>query len=191
MTVTAAPVDLFKRAYSKAEWEQVEAYLTEQLNNIVIPEDITPADIKRLNAQIDRLSAPVMRLFAMTKRAYEGITMDRKNAEKQVYMLVRDVTDENGKPTGKKRTEAEIAAAITEYLNQTPINGYPQPIYVMEKAAMERYVFMQAVVDTLKQKGEKLITDLGAIKLEVQVAPDGSIDDDPVETRATASNRRR
>lgn len=189
LSIAAPPVNLFKRTFSKAEWEQIEEYLINALNSIAVPEHVTPEDIQQLNAALDKLSASVMWLYAVTKRAYEGIQMDRKNAEKQVYMLVRDAVDDQGKPTGKKRTEAEIAAATTEYLNSTPINGYPQPIYVMEKAAMERYVFMQAIVDTMKQKSEKMITDLGAIKLEVQITPDGTIDsDEPVVRRAAARN---
>lgn len=187
------PVNLFRRAYSKAEWEQIEDFLIEQLNSIQLPEQVTPQDIMALNARLDELATPVMWLYQQTKRTYEAIQMDRKNAEKQVYMIVKDAVDANGNPTGKKRTEGEIAAAIVEYLNQTPVGDYPNSIYVMEKAAMERYLFMDAVVSVLKQKAEKLITDLGAVKLEASLTANGVLDDDevPAGRQVVASSRNR
>lgn len=189
------PVNLFRRTFSKAEWEQIEDFLIQEVNNISVPERVTPQDITKLNARLDELSAPVMWLYATTKRTYESVEMDRKNAEKQVYLIVKDMTDDQGNPTGKKKTEAEISAAIVEFLNTTPLkkpDGTPMPnsIYVMEKAAMERFMFMDAVVSTMKQKGEKLITDLGAIKLEVMVSPNGNIDEDdaPASRRTRSAN---
>jgi hypothetical protein len=186
------PKNLRKRAFTSQEWTQVEDYLIEELNSIELPARVSPGDIQRLNSELDRLSSPVMWLYAITKRSYEGYEMDRKNGEKQVYMLVRDVVDDNGQPTGKKRTEAEIAAAIVDYLNSNPlVRGKtvdaqgnevevrdPASIYVMEKRAMERYVIIEAFVSTMRQKADKMITDLGAIKLEIQLSPNGDVDTD-------------
>lgn len=183
MSLQNSPVNLFKRTFLKAEWEQVEEYLIDAVHKIEVPARVTPDVIQKLNAHLDRLSAPSMWLYQLTKRNYESIEMDRKNAEKQVYMLVKDITDDEGKSTGKKRTEAEISAAIVQYLNTTPLQTHPAPIYVMEKMAMERFMFIDAVVSTMRQKADKLITDLGAIKLEIMVNPNGNVDGDEQPAR--------
>lgn len=185
------PVNVFARTFTRSEWEKIEEWLIEEINKIVIPDRVTPEIIQQLNAQIDKLTVPVMWLYALTKRNYESLTMDRKNAERQVYLLVKDEIGPDGKPTGKKRTEKETEAHITQYLNTTPLQkadgtSMPAPIYVMEKSAMERFVFMQAVVDMLKQKSDKLITDLGAIKVEAQVTSGGIDDDEDLSMRRTA-----
>lgn len=179
MALKNAPVNLFKRTFTKAEWEQIEEFLIQEVNAVTLPDRVTPDVIQQINSQIDDLTSAVMWLYALTKRTYEAIGMDRKNAEKQVYMLVKDgVPDASGNKPSKAPTEAEKQALIVDYLNVNPLQGHPAPIYVMEKAAMERFLFVDAVVSTMKQKREALITDLGAIKLEVAVNPSGGVDVD-------------
>lgn len=158
-----------KQKYTPAEWAQREQEYIDSINSIVIPYEPDDADITSINAMIDSVYTIAKIEQAIYTRLYDRNYQRRKNSETEVYLIVKRnlPVDTNGNPI--KATETELKARGVEFLNQNKVDGSNYNIYQLESLAADRKVFMDGVVDILKSKSDKLITDSGALKLAVQI----------------------
>lgn len=157
-----------KTKYTTDEWKIREQEYMDSLNSISIPFDPDDADIMALNSMIDQVYSVAKIEQAIYKRLYEKYYRQRKNYETEVYIIVKRnlPVDANGNP--EKKTEAEMKGLGIEYLKNKLIDNSNYSIYQMVDLLEDRMIFMDAVVDILKNKSDKLITDSGALKLSMQ-----------------------
>lgn len=153
-----------KSKYTEADWSQREAEYIASINSLNIPADPTEVDILGFNAAIDSVYSVAKIEQATYSRLYDKMYQKRKNSETEVYLIVKKQL-----PADKKATEAELKSMGVTFLGSNPVDGTKYSIYQMVDMALDRKTFMDAVVDILKQKSDKLITDSGALKLSLQI----------------------
>lgn len=178
-TLTLQTLDVRKSAFNTQEWEAVENVFIDAIQSIQLPPDVSPADITLINSQIDQVANKASVVFARMKAKYESFKQMRELGEESAYLEIEnnpppaDPTDSSKGP--KKLTEAMKEALRTDWLMKNPLQGFTTSIYVLERAAKERFTFMEMVMKELHRKADQLVSNLGAIKLENEVSSDGSI----------------
>lgn len=170
ITTRFIPITPMKSKYTPQEWTAREQEYAQSVNSISIPGNPDTKDIMNLNSAIDQVYTIAKIECAVYERLYDKFDRKRKNSEIEVYTIIKSnlPKDANGNP--EKKTETEMKALGMTYLNNTPVdanNGYT--IYNLLEMAEDRYVYMKAIVDLLKDKSDKLITDTGTLKLEVRI----------------------
>lgn len=147
-----------RKPMKKEDWELVEDYYVEEVNQIHLPEDIDPSDLIDLNQRLSKLYTKARFDYMYIKRQYEKIKRQLKRAEKQAYMAV--------KALGKNEKERE--GLINKYLEDNKMFGYPVTMFDALDIYEERAFFMEAVLDDIKDKSGRLISDNGALKLDAE-----------------------
>lgn len=153
-----------KSKYTQQEWAEREQEYVDVIGTLVTPYEPDDKDICALNAAIDQVYSIAKIEQAVYTRMYEKMYQRRKNSEAHVYLLVKKTL-----PPDKKTTESEMKALGVEFLKNEGVDGSKYNIYEMVDMAMDRKCFMDGVIDILKQKSDKLITDSGALKLAIQI----------------------
>lgn len=158
-----------KQKYTSAEWQQREQEYIESVNSIVIPYEPDDVDITSINAMVDSVYTVAKVEQAIYSRLYDRNHQRRKNSETEVYLISKRglPLDANGNP--QKTTEAEFKAMGVEFLKNNKVDNTSYNVYDLESLAADRRIFMDSIVDILKSKSDKLITDSGALKLAVQI----------------------
>lgn len=139
------------------EWQQIEQWYLENIEKISLPEHLNPAEIVQVSVQLDQLYTRARFDYAEAKRHYHYVERLYKLAQKQAYLDVK----ESG--TNEKEREALIMRFLSSHI-------FPElgvDIFTALNEAEQRYYFMEAVIDILKEKQSRLITILGSNKLEV------------------------
>lgn len=170
------PIGPIAQNYTDAQWSQREEEYKRSVNSISIPFEPDDIDITSINAMIDQVYTIAKIECAIYDRLCEKLNRQRKNSETEVYLIVKRSlpVDANGNP--EKRTETEMKALGAEFLTTHVAQGYGTTnltIYQLLDMAENRKVFMEAIVDILSKKSDKLITDSGALKLAVQLSGRG------------------
>jgi uncharacterized protein YozE (UPF0346 family) len=148
-----------RRPMSKDDWEEIEQWYVDAVNSIVIPEDIDPEDLIQLNYQLSKLYTKARFDYMYIKRQYEKLKRQMKRAEKQAYLAVKNL--------GKNDKERE--SLICKYLEDNKLYGYPVNMYDAIDIYEERALFMEAVLDDIKDKSGRLISNNGALKLDAEL----------------------
>lgn len=166
------PITPMRSKYTPQEWSAREQEYMVSVNSISIPGTPDTKDIMNLNSAIDQVYTVAKVECAVYERLFDKFDRRRKNSEIEVYTIIKSglPKDANGNP--EKKTETEMKAMGMVYLNNKPADqnassGYT--IYNLLEMAEERYIYMKAIVDLLKDKSDKLITDTGSLKLEVKI----------------------
>jgi len=166
------PITSILSKYTPQEWAAREYEYAMSVNSISIPSNPDTKDIMNLNSMIDQVYSIAKIECAIYERLYDKFDRRRKNSEIEVYTIVKQMlpVDANGNP--EKKTETEMKALGMHYLNNTPVDKTGQStytIYQLLEMAEERYVYMKAIIDLLKDKSDKLITDTGSLKMETKI----------------------
>ncbi|MCX7610317.1 MAG: hypothetical protein N2043_01860 [Ignavibacterium sp.] len=141
------------------EWLEVKQNYTKWIESIEIPLDPTTTDIKRINHELDEIYTEVRIHYAYLEYQYEKYMRMYKHAKTSLYLTFK----ESGK------TEKEREALIYDFLEKNPLPGTKIPITVIIEMIEERYLFFKALIDIIKEKSAKMITDSAALKLETNV----------------------
>lgn len=146
---------------TQKEWETKEKFYTNQLasKDLVLPIDPTSSDLTAIEAKIDELYSQARLDLAHCKRQFENIERKFKAAHKETYLIVKD----------QGKTEKEKEALAVSYLKNNALDGMSITIYQAFDIAEYRLLFIDAVVDILKEKHARCITDSGLMKLEVSL----------------------
>lgn len=158
-----------KQKYSVTDWQKREQEYIDSVNSIAIPYEPDDTDITSINAMIDSVYTIAKVEQAIYSRLYDRNHQRRKNSEVEVYLISKRglPLDTNGNP--QKTTESELKALGVEFLKNNKVDSTSYNVYELESLAADRKVFMDSIVDILKSKSDKLITDSGALKLAVQI----------------------
>lgn len=158
------------RTVSDEDWEEFELYYIDAVNSIEIPIDLTPRGILRVNAEVDQVYSRARFDAAEAKRRLDRYKGRLSNAQKQAKM---------GFKARKDLTVEDRDALVTTYLETQPLKGDKEPLYVLVERWQDRHTFMQAVLDNLSKKADKMLTGNGALKLDAQGRGDtGDADDE-------------
>lgn len=163
------PITPMKSKYTPQEWTAREQEYAQSVNSIAIPPNPDTKDIMSLNSAIDQVYSIAKIECAIYERLYDKYDRRRKNSEIEVYSIVKKnlPVDANGNP--EKKTETEMKSMGMIYLNNTTVDGTQYTVYHLLEMAEERYIYMKAIVDLLKDKSDKLITDTGSLKMETKI----------------------
>ncbi len=152
------------------EWKAKEKSYQARVTAIVIPPDVTPQQIIAIQAEIDPLYAEARIDLAKTKRTYDRVKRDIKNYEKMVGLNLKQMVSDPAIPKElKPSNEKERDAWCIDYIKRTHLPGYNIDIYIAMNIAEERHVFIEAVVDILKEKADRLITDVACLKMDAEL----------------------
>lgn len=186
-----------KQGYNAQEWAQREAYYIQELDKLEIPIDADIATIRRLSAEIDKLRGEASIELAFQTRKFESLERARKATEKELFLLLKSqkalplktIDEVNGAVAiaikdipaqdvlsgkGFQLSLASLSNALNPVSQQTNISSTPASSNVVSLVtacliAQERKIFMEHVLDILKDKASALITIEGGLKLEADV----------------------
>lgn len=145
-----------RKPMSASEWRKLEDYYISELQAIAIPEDASTVELREINARLSRLYSQARFDYAFVKRQYERVKRQLKRAEREAYLAVKD--------SGKNEKERE--ALVQKYLEENKLYGYPVNLYDALDICEERVLFLEAVMDELKDRHERMITLNALLKLE-------------------------
>ncbi|MNQ62233.1 hypothetical protein D3C85_765720 [compost metagenome] len=153
-----------RKGMTGQQWQEVEDYYIEETSAIEIPDDLNPATLAGLNADVAKLFTQARFDYAFIKRQYEKIKRQFKRAEKQAYMAIKDM--------GKNDKERE--GLINKYLEDNKVFNHPVTIYDAVDIYEDRVLFMEAVIDDIREKGNRIVTFNAALKLDADATRQGA-----------------
>lgn len=153
---------------SRKEWELVEAYYLEKANKIHIPEDPKPFDITSINSQLEQLYHEARLDYYYAKGAFDNLEGAYRKLKRALYPIVKQ--GKNAEERDHLLQDHLMATKLDELdaniLRSLGILPVPRTIYVMHESYKDRVDFLQAVLDLIRDKTGRLITDSGAMKIE-------------------------
>lgn len=155
---------------TRQEWENKVKFYEDSISAIIIPPDTDPMNIIRLDSELDRVYSQARLDYAKAKIARERIQLRAKNHEKDamaaLLVLEKDPNiDKAQKPSNDKQREAWI----NTWLNTNPLPGTQITVMQAQEIYADRFETMQAIVDILREKRERLVTSLGCLKLDAEL----------------------
>lgn len=151
-------IDL-RKPMASSDWQALEGWYIESIKELDIGDDVNPSDLLILNSKISKLYTQARFDFAYIKRFAEKLKRQLKRAERQAYLAVKDI--------GKNDTERQ--SLVTKFLEENKVFNYPVCIYDAIDIYEDRLEFIEAVIDDIKSKAERLITINGALKLDAEM----------------------
>lgn len=139
------------------DWNEKKARYEQAVREIRIPADIDEGRVKNLVAMIDDVYTSAAFDYAHHKALYENQKdMERATTKALQSSLRREIT-----PRPSDRLAESMA--YEEAINMG--------IYDRLSEYREKFLFMQAVIDSLDAKRNMLITDSSALKIEASLVP--------------------
>lgn len=167
MTEPSSKPDLSK-PITKKDWELVEQYYLEKANAIHIPEDPKPDHIMAINSQLEQLYHEARLDYYYANRAFGSIESAYRKLKRALYPIVKD--GKNAEHREHLLQEHLMATTLDKLdpkvLNALGITPVPRSVYTLYENYKERVEFLQTVLDLVKDKSGRLITDSGAMKIE-------------------------
>jgi len=152
-------IDL-RKPMASSDWQALEGWYIDVIKELDISDDVNPSDLLILNSRISKLYTQARFDFAYIKRFAEKLKRQLKRAERQAYLAVKDI--------GKNDTERQ--SLVTKFLEENKVFNYPVCIYDAIDIYEDRLEFIEAVIDDIKSKAERLITINGALKLDAEMS---------------------
>lgn len=143
-------------AVTVEQWNQKQAEYSRRLREIVIPEEVDAAHIKLIISRLDRLRSDAFDDFVRAKTDYH--TIERK-IETVMRSTVKGSND-------FQRRKSQYDAAKEYYLPgaEEPIN-----LFDIRDEYYRRYVFMESLMNQIREKSENLITDANVLATEARL----------------------
>lgn len=184
-----------KDSYKPSEWAAREQFYIDALAGIEIPEDISTKNVMQLESKIDKVNTEARLDLVYAERKFETLDRMKKIIERELFLLIKSnnipgiktVDEVNGaiavalrmipaadiiagKPLDNSK--AAIFAEITNIITQTqstPSSNTQISLLQAIRTADERLIFLKHITEILEDKHGRLITSLGALKLEAGV----------------------
>lgn len=147
------------RTVSDEEWEDFENQYIEAVQNIEVPADLDASDILLINSQIDEVYSFARFDYAYAKKMSQRYSQKLSNAKKTSKIIFKK---ERG------QTNEDRDALIAQFLESMPLQGDKEPLFTLVDRWQEREIFMEAVIDNLLKKSDKMVNGNGALKLDAQ-----------------------
>lgn len=152
------------RSYTQKQWQLKEDWYTDQANAIRIGDMPSPAEIQSIAAQIDALLSMARIDYAYVAQNYDRYSMQLKIEERRLFV------DLKLKPptqyAGLKLTVDEMKGVVASTILNNNWPGSKYSLYKLVEEASSRNIFMEAVIKTLQDKKDLLITHSGMLKIE-------------------------
>lgn len=147
------------RRVTDEEWDEFEDYYIEAVQDIRVPDDLTARDILRINAEVDEVYSLARFDYGYAKSMSTRYQQRLSNAKKQMKLVFKKE---------KGQTNDDRDAYINTFLDSSPLKGDKEPLYTLVERWTQREIFMEAVIDNLVKKTDKMINGNGALKLDAQ-----------------------
>ena len=153
-----------KRAYTSSQWSLKEDWYTQQCHAIQLSDSPMPSDIQKTAVAIDALLSIARIDYAYVNQMYERYNTQLKIEEKRLFV------DLKIKPptqySSLKLTVDEVKGVVTSVINNTPWANTSYSLYQLVEMSSSRLIFMESIIDILKDKKDLLITHSGMLKIE-------------------------
>lgn len=165
-TMNAQPFDpsIPMRAYTNTQWIAKEDWYTQQCNSIQLTDSPTPAEIQQAAVKIDSLLSTARIDYAFVSQMYDRYSMQLKIEEKRNFVDLK-ITPPSQYNT-LKLTVDEMKGVVASVIQNTPWAGTSYSLYQLVEMSSGRNIFMEAVIRTLQDKKDLLITHSGMLKIE-------------------------
>ena len=155
----------------KNSWTERVSFYQTAITGIVIPPDIDPMNIIRIESELDNAYSKARLDLARIKVSLNKIKNKAEAQKKDAMVYLADVEKDpnlakDQKPTNDKQREAWIHT----YLSNNNLSGMNITAAEAIEVYTERHEFMSAIVDILRTKHDRLITDLTCLKLDVELS---------------------
>lgn len=154
-----------KRDYTDAEWTLKEDWYVNETNGIKIPDAPNPADIQAAATRIDTLLSLARIDSAYINQKTETYSLQLKVQEKQLFVDLKINPPQQYK-NALKLTVDEMKGVVTSYINNNKWGNTPYSLYTLVSRFTERSIFIDAIIKTLQDKKDLLITHSGMLKIE-------------------------
>lgn len=152
------------RTYTKKQWEAKEDWYTEQVNNIRIGDMPSPSEIQAIAAQIDALLSMARIDYAYIAQNYDRYSMQLKIEERRLFVDLKLTPP--SQYAGLKLTVDEMKGVVASTILNNNWPGSKYSLYKLVEEASGRNIFMEAVIKSLQDKKDLLITHSGMLKIE-------------------------
>lgn len=147
------------RTVTDEEWEDFEQYYIDAVQNISVPADLDASDILMINSQIDEVYSYARFDYSYAKKLSNRYQQRLSNARKTSKIIFQKT---------KGQTNEDRDALIAQFLESVPLQGDKEPLMILVERWQEREIFMEAVIDNLLKKSDKMVNGNGALKLDAQ-----------------------
>lgn len=152
------------RSYTQKQWQLKEDWYTDQVNNIRIGDMPSPSEIQSIAAQIDALLSMARIDYAYVAQNYDRYSMQLKIEERRLFVDLK--LQPPVKYAGLKLTVDEMKGVVSSTILNNNWPGSKYSLYKLVEEASSRNIFMEAVIKTLQDKKDLLITHSGMLKIE-------------------------
>lgn len=143
---------------SDQSWSDVVKSYMERIQLLQIPIDPTPAIINQLISNIDALYMDMQFNYASLISQFDYVNTTIMTKKKLYYLAAKD----------QGRNEKEREAIIYQRIAEEPIGDYLEPFDALADLK-SRGRLMELLLKILSKRADRLITSLGALKLEVSL----------------------
>lgn len=153
-----------RRAYTSSQWKLKEDWYTQCVNAIKIPPDPSVMDIQDIASRIDSLLTSARLDYAYISQAYDRYSMQLKIEEKRLFVDLK-LNPPQGYQT-LKLTVDDMKGIVAAVLKKDKWNNTSYTLYQLVEESSQRNIFMDAVIRSLQDKKDLLITHSSMLKIE-------------------------
>lgn len=153
-----------RRAYTSSQWQLKEDWYTRSVNAIQIPPDPSIMDIQDIASRIDSLLTTARLDYAYVSQAFDRYSMHLKIEERQMFVDLK-LNPPQGYQT-LKLTVDEMKGVVAAVLKKNTWNNTNYTLYQLVEESSQRNIFMDAVIKSLQDKKDLLITHSSMLKIE-------------------------
>ena len=153
-----------RRSYNIPQWQAKEDWYVAQCNSISISDSPTPGEIQSIASRIDTLLSLARLDYAFVSQNYDRYSTQLKIEERRLFVDLKLAPP--SKYAGLKLTVDEMKGVVASTLDSQKWNNTQYSLYYLVEESSSRNIFMEAVIKTLQDKKDLLITHSGMLKIE-------------------------
>lgn len=156
-----------RRAYTSQQWQMKEDWYTKSVNAIQIPPGPSIMDIQDIASRIDNLLTIARLDYAYVSQGFDRYSMHLKIEEKRLFVDLK-----LNPPQGYqnlKLTVDDMKGVVAAVLRKDKWNNTNYTLYQLVEESSQRNIFMDAVIKSLQDKKDLLITHSSMLKIENSV----------------------
>jgi len=148
-----------KSSFVDEKWDNLKVAVTEGLDSIVISEDMNPATLKQVTADLSKVRQMIQDQYDYYKTQYEFLASEKPEG---LILRVRSIAYTKEDKNDMDRRKAGIMACMNYISPEKEMIN----LYELLDETRERYFFLKGKMDSIDYKAKALITMNGALKLD-------------------------
>lgn len=164
MTTGTFDPSIAQHSYKESEWQIKEDWYVDQCNKLQFSSTLTPADLQNLAIRVDALLTTARFDYAFVNQTYEAYNTQYKNEKDASFVTLK--LNLPAQYSSLKLTVDEMKGVVANELKTRKWNGTSYTLLKLLEIYSKRTIFMQNVIDLLKDKKDLLITHSGILKME-------------------------